>query len=232
MFLALAGTTISPYLFFWQATQEVEEDREKGKVTLAQRKGATDQETRDSRVDVMTGILFSQLIMYFIILTAAATLNAHGETHIATTQQAAEALRPLAGRAAYLLFTSGIIGTGMLSVPVLAGSTAFAIAEGAGWRNSLRHRPRQAPAFYGVLAAALLLGMALNYLGLPVVAMLFWSAVVNGLLAPPLLVLVVLLSSDRGVMGARVSSLTLRVLGWFTVAVMSVAAAAMLITMH
>jgi Mn2+/Fe2+ NRAMP family transporter len=232
MFLALAGTTISPYLFFWQASQEVEEDREKGKMTVAQRRGATDAETRDSRLDVMTGILFSQLIMYFIILTAGATLNVHGETHIATTQQAAEALRPFAGNATYLLFTLGIIGTGMLSVPVLAGSTAFAIAEGAGWRNSLRYRPRQARAFYTVLAASLLLGMAMNYLGFQVVGMLFWAAVVNGLLAPPLLVLVVRLSSDPRVMGARVSSPTLRVFGWLTVVVMGVAAVATLITMH
>jgi len=232
MFLALAGTTISPYLFFWQASQEVEEDREKGKMTLAHRKGATDAETRDSRLDVMTGILFSQLIMYFIILTAGATLNVHGETHIATTQQAAEALRPLAGNATYLLFTLGIIGTGMLSVPVLAGSTAFAIAEGAGWRNSLRYRPRQARAFYTVLAAALLLGMAMNYLGFQVVGMLFWAAVVNGLLAPPLLVLVVRLSSDPRVMGSRVRSPTLRAFGWLTVVVMGAAAVAMLITMH
>jgi len=229
MFLALAGTTISPYLFFWQATQEVEEDREKGRNTLAQRKGATAAETRDSRLDVMTGILFSQLIMYFIIFTAAATLHAHGKTHIATTQQAAEALRPFAGDATYLLFTLGIVGTGMLSVPVLAGSTAFAIAEGAGWRNSLRYRPRQARAFYSVLAAALLLGMAMNYLGFQVVAMLFWSAVLNGLLAPPLLVLVVLMSSDRGVMGGRVNSPVVRIFGWFTAIMMSVAAFAMLI---
>jgi NRAMP (natural resistance-associated macrophage protein)-like metal ion transporter len=230
MFVALAGTTISPYLFFWQATQEVEEDREKGKATVAQRKGATDAETQDSKVDVMTGIVFSQLIVYFIILTAAATLNAHGQTQIATTQQAAEALRPFAGNATYLLFTLGIVGTGMLSVPVLAGSTAFAIAEGAGWSNSLRYRPRQARAFYGVLAASLLLGMAMNYLGLQVVSMLFWSAVVNGLLAPPLLVLVVLLSSDPRVMGAHVSSPTLRVFGWLAVFVMGAAAVGMLVT--
>ncbi|MGH9664937.1 MAG: divalent metal cation transporter, partial [Bryobacteraceae bacterium] len=135
-FVAILGTTISPYLFFWQATQEVEEDRDKGRTTVKQRQGATDEELRISRTDVITGMLFSNLIMYFIILTAAATLNAHGQKQITTAQQAAEALRPIAGDGAYLLFTLGIIGTGMLSVPVLAGSTAYAIAEGGAWRNS------------------------------------------------------------------------------------------------
>jgi Mn2+/Fe2+ NRAMP family transporter len=128
--VAVLGTTISPYLFFWQSAQEVEEERDRGHTTVAQRKGATEREKRESRFDVISGMLVSNLIMYFIIVTTAATLHAHGTTHITTTQQAAEALRPLAGNAAYLLFTLGIIGTGMLSVPVLAGSTAYAIAEG------------------------------------------------------------------------------------------------------
>jgi NRAMP (natural resistance-associated macrophage protein)-like metal ion transporter len=229
--VAILGTTISPYLFFWQATQEVEEDREKGRTTVKQRKGATDQEKRDSTLDVLTGMLFSNVIMFFIILTTGATLHAHGQTNITTTQQAAEALRPLAGKATYLLFTLGIIGTGMLSVPVLAGSTAFAIAEGAGWRNSLKLRPRQAPAFYGVLAVALLVGMIVNYAGFGVVAMLFWSAVLNGVLAPPLLVLVVLLSSNSSVMGRHANRPLLRFLGWLTVAVMTAAAVAMFATL-
>jgi Mn2+/Fe2+ NRAMP family transporter len=230
MFLAIAGTTISPYLFFWQATQQVEEDRDKGRTTLALRKGATDEETRDSKIDVMTGMPFSNVIMYFIILTTAATLHAHGQTHITTTKQAAEALRPVASKATYLLFTLGIIGTGMLSVPVLAGSAAFAIAEGAGWCNSLQYRPRQAPEFYAILSAALVLGTVLNYIGFKVVAMLFWSAVLNGVLAPPLLVLFVLMSSDKRVMESRVSSPLLRSLGWATAALMAVAAVAMCFT--
>lgn len=229
-FVAILGTTISPYLFFWQATQEVEEDRDHGRVTLAQRQGATEQEKSDSTVDVMTGMLFSNIIMYFIVLTAAATLHAHGQTHISTTQQAAEALRPFAGRATYLLFTLGIVGTGMLSVPVLAGSTAYAICEGAKWRNSLKYPPRSAPRFYGVLAIVLLLGMALNYVGFGVVDMLFWSAVINGVLAPPLIVLVVHLSSKREVMGRHVCSPLLRGLGWITAAVMTFAAVAMFVS--
>jgi NRAMP (natural resistance-associated macrophage protein)-like metal ion transporter len=229
-FVAIFGATISPYLFFWQAIQEVEEDRDRGKVTLAQRTGATDQEKNDSRVDVMTGALLSNVIMYFIILTTGATLHVHGLTHIATTEQAAEALRPLAGHATHLLFTLGIIGTGMLSVPVLAGSTAYAIAEGAEWRNSLKYPPRRAPQFYAILTAAFVLGLALNYVGFAVVPMLFWSSVINGVLAPPLIVLAVLMSADPGVMGRHVSPPLLRALGWLTAALMTVAMGAMLFT--
>jgi NRAMP (natural resistance-associated macrophage protein)-like metal ion transporter len=226
-FVAILGTTISPYLFFWQAVQEVEEDRDKGKTTVAQRRGATEEEKKDSDFDVATGMFFSNGIMFFIILTTAATLHAHGITGIGTVQQAAEALRPLGGRITYLLFTLAIIGTGMLSVPVLAGSTAFAIAEGARWRSSLAYSPRKAPGFYSVLIASLAVGMALNYFGFSVVSMLFWSAVLNGILAPPLIVLVVLLSSDRSVMQKHVASRPLRAFGWFTALVMAGAAVAM-----
>jgi Mn2+/Fe2+ NRAMP family transporter len=175
-------------------------------------------------------MLFSTLIMFFIILTTAATLNAHGVTHIETTQQAAEALRPFAGRATYLLFTLGIIGTGMLSVPVLAGSTACAIAEGARWRSSLENQPGRAPGLYTVLTVSLLLGMALNFFGFSVVGMLFWSAVLNGVLAPPLIVLVILLSSNREVMGQHVASPLLRWVGWLTAALMTAASVAMFVT--
>jgi NRAMP (natural resistance-associated macrophage protein)-like metal ion transporter len=230
-FVGILGTTISPYLFFWQATQEVEEERDCGRNTIAQRKGATDDELRSSRTDVLTGMFFSNLVMYFIILTTAATLHAHGKTHITTAQQAAEALRPLAGNGAYLLFTLGVIGAGMLGVPVLAGSTAYAVAEGFGWRSSLKDKPRVAPRFYAVVGVATLLGIALTYWGIDAVSMLFWSAVVNGVLAPPLIVLVVLLTSDRKVMGDRVNSPLLRTLGWITAAVMAFAAVAMFVTM-
>ena len=231
-FVGILGTTISPYLFFWQATQEVEEDRDRGRTTIAQRKGATDKELRSSRTDVLTGMFFSNLVMYFIILTTAATLHAHGQTHIGTAQQAAEALRPLAGNGAYLLFTLGVIGAGMLGVPVLAGSTAYALAEGFGWRCSLKDKPHVAPRFYAVIGSAMLVGIALTYWGIDAVAMLFWSAVVNGVLAPPLVVLVVLLTSDRKVMGNRVNSPLLRTLGWVTAGVMAFAAVAMFVTMR
>jgi len=162
--VAILGTTISPYLFSWQAAEEVEEERAKGR-TLAERKGATTGELRTAHADTIAGMLFSNLIMYFIILTTAATLNAHGQTNIATARQAAEALRPLAGDGAYLLFTLGLIGTGMLGVPVLVGSCAYAVAEGAAWRGSMADKPRSARKFYAVMAVAMALGLALNYAG-------------------------------------------------------------------
>jgi Mn2+/Fe2+ NRAMP family transporter len=207
----------------------VEEEKADGRRTLAQRQGATNQELRRARNDVALGMFWSNLVMYFIILTTAATLHAHGITHISTARQAAEALRPLAGPGAYWLFTLGLIGTGMLGVPVLAGSSAYAIGEAMAWSASLDKRPRLAPKFYGVMAAAMALGLALCYAGLDAVRMLFWSAVANGVLAPPLIVLVVLLTNDRSVMGARVNPPLLRWLGWTAAVVMSVAAVAMFI---
>jgi len=225
--VAILGTSISPYLFFWQAAQEVEEERSIGRVTVAQRRGATPEELRRARNDVLTGMFFSNFVMYFIILTTAATLHAHGITHIASAHDAAEALRPLAGNGAYWLFTAGLIGTGMLGVPVLAGSSAYAISEAMAWRASLDRPPQLAPKFYAVLAAALALGLALDFAGLDAVRMLFWSAVTNGILAPPLIVLLALLTSDRRVMGDRVNPALLRWLGWLTAAVMTAAAVAM-----
>lgn len=228
VFLGIMGTTISPYLFFWQAAQEVEEERAIGRRTLHARRGATDAELRSARSDVLSGMFFSNFVMYFIILTTGATLYAAGQRDIATARQAAEALRPLAGDAAYLLFTVGLVGTGMLGVPVLAGSGAYAVAEAMHWRGSLDDRPRVARKFYAVLAVAVLLGLTLSLLRLDAVRMLFWAAVVNGLLAPPLLVLVVMLSSDPKVMGERVNSRLLRLLGWAAVLVMSAASVVML----
>ncbi len=229
--VGILGTTISPYLFFWQAAQEVEEDRARGKETVAQRRGSTDEELIAARTDVLTGMLFSNLVMYFIILTTAATLHAHGKTSITTAKEAAEALRPLAGQGAYWLFTLGIIGTGMLAVPVLAGSCAYAVAEGANWRRaSLESKPHKAWPFYAVIGVAMAIGLALDFAGLDAVKMLFWSAVLNGILAPPLVVLVVLLTSDRKVMGKRANSTRMQVLGWACAVVMSAAAVALLVT--
>lgn len=229
-FVGILGTTISPYLFFWQAAQEVEEERARGLKTLGQRRDAAPGELRGARADVLTGMFFSNLVMYFIILTTAATLNAHGRTEIATAREAAEALRPLAGEGAYILFTLGLIGTGMLGVPVLAGSCAYALSEAGAWRGSLEDRPRLAPKFYAVLAASMALGLALDFLGFNAVRMLFWSAVTNGVLAPPLIVLVVLLTSDPKVMGEHANPPLLRLLGWATAAVMAAAAVAMFMT--
>ncbi|HYJ89902.1 MAG TPA: Nramp family divalent metal transporter [Pyrinomonadaceae bacterium] len=229
-FVAILGTTISPYLFFWQASQEVEDERAQGRTTLAEREGATKQELRTARTDVFAGMVFSGLVMYFIILTTAATLHAHGLTQIETAREAAEALRPLAGNGAYLLFTLGLIGTGMLGVPVLAGSAAYALSEAGNWSGSLEDRPRISRMFYSVVAIAMLLGLGLDFVGFNAVKMLFYAAVLNGILAPPLIVLVVLLTSDPKVMGKRVNSRPLRYLGWAAATIMTVAAIAMFAT--
>jgi NRAMP (natural resistance-associated macrophage protein)-like metal ion transporter len=225
--VGILGTSISPYLFFWQSAQEVEEERSLGRTSVGQRKGATDEELHHSRNDVATGMFFSNFVMYFIILTTAATLHAHGVTQIETARQAAEALKPLAGNGAYWLFTLGLIGTGMLGVPVLAGSSAYAISEAMAWRASLDSKPHKAPRFYAVLVVAMVLGLCLVYAGVNAVKMLFWSAVANGVLAPPLIVLVVLLTSDRRVMGDRVNPRWLLGLGWAAAAVMGAAAVCM-----
>lgn len=221
--VAILGTTISPYLFFWQAAQEVEEERAIGR-NLAKRRGATREELVACRTDVMTGMFASNAIMYFIILTTAATLHAHGQTSITTAREAAEALRPLAGAGAYWLFTLGLIGTGILAVPVLAGSCAYAIAEAAAWRGSLNRKPRNARKFYMVLAVSMALGVALNYAGLNAIALLFTTAVINGVLAPPLILIVLLLTGDRAVMGDAVNSRPLAFFGWVAFVVMVVAA--------
>jgi NRAMP (natural resistance-associated macrophage protein)-like metal ion transporter len=230
-FVGILGTTISPYLFFWQASEEVEEERKKGRRTVRKRKGATAEELKKSRTDVLTGMFFSNLVMYFIILTTAATLHAHGQTSIETARQAAEALRPLAGKAAYVLFSLGLIGTGMLGVPVLAGAAAYALSEAAAWRGSLDEQPPLYKKFYAIVAAAMLVGLGLNYLGINAVKMLFWSAILNGVLAPPLIALVVLLTSSKKVMGDRANSLVLKILGWATAVIMAAAAIAMFVTL-
>jgi Mn2+/Fe2+ NRAMP family transporter len=169
-------------------------------------------------------MLLSNVVMYFIILTTASTLHAHGVTNIETARQAAEALRPLAGNGAYWLFALGVIGTGMLGVPVLVGSCAYALAEASLWRATLDQPPHKAPRFYSIIAIAMVLGLALNYLKINVVQMLFWTAVINGVLAPPLILLTVLLTSDSKVMGPHVNPPLLGWLGWATFVVMTVAA--------
>jgi NRAMP (natural resistance-associated macrophage protein)-like metal ion transporter len=230
-FVGILGTTISPYLFFWQASQEVDEERAQGRTSVAKRKGATDEELRTARTDVLIGMFFSNLVMYFIILTTAATLHANGNTDVQTAQQAAQALRPLVGPWAALLFTVGIIGTGILAVPVLAGSAAYAIAEAEKWRGDLDSRPNVGRRFYAVVGISMLLGLALDFIGLNAIKMLFYSAVLNGVLAPPLIVLVTLLTTNPKVMGKRVSSPLLRILGWTTAVIMAVAAIGMFLTL-
>src|SRR5437588_4803432 len=228
-FLGVLGTTISPYLFFWQAAQEVEEERKIGRKTVHARRGASDEELAVARTDVLTGMAFSNVTMYFIIRTTGATLYGSGQRDIETARQAAEALRPLAGSAAYLLFTLGLIGTGMLGVPVLAGSAAYAVSESMHWRGSLDDRPRRAPKFYAVLATAMARGLVLDFLKFNPLRVLAWFSALNASLAPPLVALVTLLSSDKKVMESRLSSPLLQILGWLTAAIMSAATVVMIV---
>jgi len=228
--VGILGTTISPYLFFWQTSLEVEEERARGRGSIAARRGATPDELRDARLDVTTGMLLSNAVMYFIMLTTASTLHRAGQRQIESSRQAAEALRPLAGDAAYLLFALGIIGTGLLAIPVLAGSASYAIAELFGWRAGLDFKLRQARRFYAVLAAAVAAGMALDALGINAIRLLFLSAVLNGVLAPPLLVLVMLVANNRAIMGPRVNGPWLNVLGWLSTAMMTAAVAILVAT--
>jgi NRAMP (natural resistance-associated macrophage protein)-like metal ion transporter len=217
--VAILGTTISPYLFFWQASEEVEEEKAAGQNTLAKRRGATLRELELRNFDVGIGAFFSNIVMFFIILTTAITLNRHGTTHIETTRQAAEALRPLAGRFAATLFTVGIIGVGFLAIPTLAGSTAYAFAETLGWRQGLDKKLNQARAFYALILVATGVGVGLDFAGINPVKALYWTAVINGLLAPFLLVAILVVASDKKLMQDQPSSS----LGWIVVAITTVA---------
>jgi NRAMP (natural resistance-associated macrophage protein)-like metal ion transporter len=226
--VAILGTTISPYLFFWQASHEVEEEKARGRRTLAQRRGAAPHELADAALDVNTGMLFSNVVMYFIILATAATVHRTHAGGIESARQAAEALRPLAGDGAYFLYALGLIAPGLLAIPILAGSASFALAEVFGWRAGLAMTPRRAPRFYLVLAGAVLGGMVLTIVQRNPVHVLFLSAIVNGLLAPPLLALVMLVGGNPRIMGEHVNGPWLTVLGWTATAVMTAAAAAFL----
>jgi Mn2+/Fe2+ NRAMP family transporter len=228
--VAILGTTITPYLYFWQASSEVEEEISMGRRTLTARKGATDQELTYAEVDVVTGMLFSNVVFYFVILASAATLHQAGKTDIQTATEAAQALRPLAGDGAYFLFALGLTGAGFLAVPILTGSSAYAIAEAFGWNYGLNTRPHRAKLFYAAIVVPTLLGMLINFAGVNPMRALFWTAVINGFLAPPVLVVVMLIANNRQVMGDRVNGRFVNVVGWFTVAVMFAAAMALLLT--
>ncbi|MBV8204587.1 MAG: divalent metal cation transporter [Candidatus Eremiobacteraeota bacterium] len=230
--VAIIGTTISPYMFFWQATQEVEEDVAFGRHYLWQRKGTTDQELRYTAWDVGIGMFFSQFVGYFIILSTAATLFATGHHNIATAADAARALEPIAGRWSEWLLALGLIGSGFLAVPILTASSAYAMSEIFGWRFGLDKKPGRAPQFYGVIALSTIVGIELNFVGIGPVTALYWTAVINGFLAPLLLVLIMLVSGNRRIMGERANGPLLATLGWLTTAAMLVAAAASLMTMR
>jgi NRAMP (natural resistance-associated macrophage protein)-like metal ion transporter len=203
--VAILGTTISPYLFYWQAGQEIEEQMDAGKMSERSRVNASRREIRERRIDVASGTIASNLVMFFIILTASVTLHAHGTTHIETTKQAAEALRPVAGDAAFVLFTIGLVGTGLLAIPTLAGSAAYAFAETFDWRYGLNEKFRRAVPFYGVYLAAILGGIVLNLVGVSAVRALVWSAIVNGLLAPVVLFVLLAVIVDAKLMKGQQS---------------------------
>ena len=227
--VAILGTTISPYLFFWQASQEVEEKKAMGRRMLVERQGATSQEIGDRKLDVGVGTFFSNLVMYFIILTTALALHSHGIKDIETSQQAAQALRPLVGVLASTLYTIGIIGVGFLAIPTLTGSAAYAFAETFSWSEGLNEPFRGAIPFYAVLIFATLLGMAMDFLNIHPVKALFWTAVINGLLAPFLLVGVLVCASDRKLMQGQPSSWLARIVVALTTLIMFGAAAAMFV---
>jgi Mn2+/Fe2+ NRAMP family transporter len=229
--VAILGTTISPYLFFWQASEEVEEEINMGRKTLSERQGATYQELRDATLDTDVGMFICNLVFYFVIIAAAATLHAGGKTNIQTAAEAAVALEPLAGSAAKYLFAVGLIGVGFLAVPVLTGSAAYAVAETFGWECQLNHKPRQAKQFYAVIAISTLVGTLINFAGINPISALFWTAVINGLVSPPLLIIIMLVSSNKKIMGDKVNGRAANIIGWFAAVVMFAAAVGMLLTL-
>lgn len=216
--VAVCGTTISPYLFFWQASEEVEEDVAKGYLKLKQRRGATAQEIKTMRQDTFVGMTYSNIIMWAIIATAAATLGWAGITTVDTANEAALTLRPLVGEYAFLLFAVGIIGTGLLAIPVLAGSAAYALAETFRWREGLYLKFKQAPGFYGVIIMATVLGLLLNLFGFNPIRMLYYAAVINGVASLPLLIMIVVLAGNKKIMGNFKTTPWQTFWGWLLVA--------------
>jgi Mn2+/Fe2+ NRAMP family transporter len=227
--IAVLGTTISPYLFFWQASQEVEEMRagRQRRPLKALTRGGRPELDRMA-VDTTVGMIFSNVIAYFIILATAATLHAKGVSEIQTAAQAAEALRPIAGELTFLLFALGIIGTGLLAVPVLAGSAAYGVAEAFGWKSTLEARPRQAVGFYTIIAAATLIGLGMSFSPIDPIQMLFWTAVINGIVAVPIMFVMMLVATNASVMGRFGVRSGLAIGGWAATALMGLTLIALL----
>ena len=219
--VAVLGTTISPYLFFWQASQEVEEVRNNhGEKPLKHAPSQAKEQLGRIRVDTYLGMAFSNIVAFFIILTAAATLHAHGITEITTSAQAAQALEPLAGRFAFALFVCGIVGTGLLAVPVLAASACYGVGEACRWKTSLERKPAEAIRFYAAITVATLMGLSLNFMHIDPVKALFWAAILNGVVAAPLMAVIMVMASSRKVMGKLVIPSYLKTMGWIATVVM------------
>lgn len=220
---AILGTTISPYLFFWQTSHEVEEEILHGKTSIRLRQeNVTDKEVSTMRIDVWSGMFVSNLVMFFIVATCAAVLFTHGITNINTAADAAIALKPLAGKYAFVLFGIGIIGTGLLAVPILAGSAAYTVSESFLWKQGLYRKLKDARAFYGIIIFSMLLGLALNFIGLNPIKMLIYSAVVNGLVAPVILVPIVQMTSNKKIMKERTNHPVIAAVGWIVVGLMTI----------
>lgn len=231
--VAILGTTISPYLFFWQASEEVEEEIAHHRL---RRMGAgqpkiTPKDISRLRVDTTIGMLFSNLVMWFIIITTGATLFGHGGQQIKTASDAALALRPLAGDLAYLLFAAGIIGTGLLAVPILAGSASYAVSEAFGWKEGLSRKFKAAHGFYGVITIATFIGILINFIGINPISALYYTAVLNGILAPPLLIIILFIANNKKIMGQRINNRLLNFLGIITIAIMSIGALTLISTL-
>lgn len=227
--VAILGTTISPYLFFWQASEEVEDMHVyPRRVNLVDAPAQGKNALKRIRIDTLVGMAFSNLVALAILVTTAATLNVHGVTDIQTSAQAAEALRPIAGRFASLIFTLGIVGTGLLAVPVLAGSAAYAVGEARQWPTGLERRPKEAQAFYATLVLATLVGMILNFAPIDPIKALFWSAVLNGVVAVPVMVVMMIVASRADIMGRFVIRGLLKWLGWAATLMMAGVVAGML----
>jgi Mn2+/Fe2+ NRAMP family transporter len=224
---AILGTTISPYLFFWQTSQEVEQEILDGKKSIQSRQDSISKhEVHKMRIDVWTGMLLSNIVMFFIIAASGALLFPHGITNITSAAQAAEALRPFAGNATYWLFAIGIIGTGLLAIPVLAGSSSYAFAETFKLHEGLNNKFKQAHAFYGIIILSMLVGLSLNFIGLDPIKALIYSAIANGIVAPVVLVLIVLLSSNKKIMGKWVNKRSTTWVGWGVTGIMALAGGA------
>jgi NRAMP (natural resistance-associated macrophage protein)-like metal ion transporter len=230
MLVAVIGTTLSAYLYTWQSNEEVEEEIEMGRTRLSERKGATSAELRASGKDVLFGMFFSNVAMYFIILSTAATLFRTGKTDISSAADAAQALQPLAGNAAGVLFALGIIGVGFLAIPVMTGGAAYDLCQTAGWKNGLNKRPAQAKRFYLAIAGFTVLGMGMNFLGFNPMKALVIAGIVQGFSTPPLMLLIMLMTNNRKIMGNRVNGRAINVLGWATTAAIFLASIGLIVT--
>ena len=231
LLVALLGTTISPYLFFWQASQEVDDQIAMGRRRLWQRQGASEKELRHARIDTVTGMAFSEVVAFFIVVTFGSTLYVSGDHNITSATDAARALEPLAGHLAGALLAAGLIGAGVLAVPILTGSAAYGLSEAFRWRAGLDEPPSRAPRFYAVIVVATLIAVAINFSGVNPIDALVFSALINGVLAPPMLVLLMLVTNDRRVMGVRRNGRALNAAGWATTIAMSLAALILLVTL-